>query len=147
MVEATDLKARYPIFALAEASWDANKTDCSGFVRAVALAAGVPLGGMANNLVDYWNAAPGWIKLGNKSFLASQMAEQGYLVVAGEKHTPHGHVVVVVPGSEHGHAMGYWGQLHRIGLRDASLSKAWRPADLKKVQYFAFPVRTLKARQ
>lgn len=145
---SNNFEATYPIYAIAETNWDAHKSDCSGFVRAVAQAAGVPLGGIANHLVDYWNSEPGWIKLGNDHKMASQMAAQGYLVVAGKKEVGHGHVVVIVPSMEpHGNAMGYWGRLGGIGFKNKALNYAWKHKDLATVQYFATPVATLKARQ
>lgn len=135
----------YPIVAIAERNWDAHKSDCSGFVRAVAQAAGVPLGGLANHLVDYWNADPGWLKLGNDSRRASTLAAQGYLVVAGRKEAGHGHVVIIVPGRDtYGNAIGYWGRLGGVGFKDKGLNFAWKHADLKTVQYFAMPAPSLK---
>lgn len=72
------------------------------------------------------------------------MSGQGYLVVGGKKEVRHGHVVIVVPGETARHdAMGYWGMLNGVGQKDESLSKAWRRADLKSVEYFARPVPAL----
>ena len=108
MAPAAKPQSTFPIFGIAESRWDAHKNDCSGFVRAVALAAGVPLGGLANTMVDNWNSDPSWTKLGNDPAKASQLAAQGYLVVAGKKEAGHGHVVVIVPGEgPHKTAMGY----------------------------------------
>ncbi len=142
-----DLKTHYPVFALAEASWPAHKSDCSGFVRAVALAARIPLSGLANHLVDTWNSDPAWIKLGSDVAQASRLSEQGYLVVAGRKEPNHGHVVVIVPGRDaHGDAMGYWGRLGGIGEKDNGLNFAWKRADLAGVQYFATSAPGLRAK-
>ncbi len=118
--------------------------DCSGYVRAVGADVGVPMSGLANELVDFWNRDPGWIKLGHDALKASLMSGQGYLVVAGKKGKRHGHVVIVVPGESARHdAMGYWGNLSGVGEKDESLSKAWTRADLKGVEYFARPVPAL----
>ena len=147
MVERTDEHSRYPIFAICEKDWEAHKSDCSGYVRAVAHDLGVPLSGLANQLVDHWNKGGGWMKLSGP-LDASIKATQGYLVVAGKKEKGHGHVVVVVPGhSSHNDAMGYWGMLHHVGKKDQGLGWAWKRSELKSVSYFAIAVPSLKANQ
>jgi cell wall-associated NlpC family hydrolase len=115
--------ANYPIFLLAEQNWDAHKSDCSGYVRAVAADLGIPLHGFANQLVDYWSRSPSWVTLGNDAARASELAAQGYFVVAGKKEKEgHGHVVIIVPGrSSQGDAMGYWGTLGRIGHKNTGI--------------------------
>jgi hypothetical protein len=130
----------YPIFSYAEKEWDAHKSDCSAYVKAVAADLGVVLAGQANDLVDFWTTHAPWINLGHDAKRASDLAASGYLVVAGEKEKPNGHVVLIVPGwSANGHPMGYWGQLHRVGRKNTSISVAWigdsmwnKPATLKK---------------
>ncbi len=130
-----------PVIAAAEREWSSHRSDCSGFVRAVAQDLGIPLGGLANHLVDMWNSDPGWIKLGHDHQRASLLAAQGYLVVAGRKETAHGHVVIIVPGtSAHGDAVGYWGRLGGIGEKHKGLGFAWKRSDLSTVQYFAIPI-------
>ena len=147
MAPAASPQSSFPIFGIAESKWDAHKNDCSGFVRAVALAVGVPLSGLANVMVDDWNADPSWTKLGNDPAKASQLAAQGYLVVAGKKEAGHGHVVVIVPGEGlHKMAMGYWGRLGSIGFKNKGLNFAWKRVDLADVQYFAKPVPSLRAK-
>jgi hypothetical protein len=117
---------KYPIFAYAEKEWPANKSDCSAYVKAVAHDLGVVLAGQANDLVDFWTSHAPWINLGHDAAKASAYAADGYLVFAGEKQKPNGHVVLIVPGtSANGYPMGYWGQLHRVGRKNASISLAW----------------------
>ena len=96
-------KKKFPIFAVAEKDWAAHKGDCSGYVRAVGADVGVQMAGLANDLVDFWNQDPGWIKLGNDALKATLMSGQGYLVVGGKKEARHGHVVIVVPGESARH--------------------------------------------
>lgn len=144
---AASPQSTFPIVEIAESKWDAHKNDCSGFVRAVALAVGVPMTGLANAMVDNWNADPSWTKLGNDPAKAGQLAAQGYLVVAGKKEAGHGHVVVIVPGEgQHKTAMGYWGRLGGVGAKNKGLNFAWKRAELADVEYFAKPVPNLRAK-
>jgi hypothetical protein len=121
-------QSKYPIFAFAEKEWDDNKDNCSGYIKAVASDVGVVLAGQANDLIDFWTSHDPWINLDHDARRASDLAAQGYLVVAGEKDKPNGHVVLIVPGwSANGHPMGYWGKLHGVGRKNASISLAWIP--------------------
>lgn len=147
MVSTQEDNNHYPIFAITEQEWEARKSDCSGFVRAVAHDAGIPLNGLANHLVDEWNIDPTWIKLGHDYLRASEMAAHGYLVVAGKKEEGHGHVVIVVPSRPHGVAMGYWGRLGGVGFRNKGLNFARRHADLATVEYFARSAPNLEPKQ
>ena len=105
------------------------------------------LSGNANQLVDSWESDPAWINLGHDHLRASQMSEQGYLVVAGEKEEGHGHVVIIVPGQgSHGQAMGYRGRLGGIGDKNKGLNFAWRHSALENVEYFARPASALAAK-
>ncbi|GBQ93920.1 hypothetical protein AA23498_1873 [Acetobacter nitrogenifigens DSM 23921 = NBRC 105050] len=132
------MNEHYPIIAIAEKRWEAHKSDCSGFVRAVAKDLGVPMTGLANQLVDAWRQDGMWTKLNHDHARASLLSAQGYLVVAGLQESGHGHVVIVIPGkSNHGDAMGYWGRLGGTGYKNKGLNFAWKRADLKNVEYFA----------
>ena len=151
----------FPIFKFAEKEWDANKSNCSGYIKAVAADLGIVLAGQANDLIDFWTAHSPWINLGHDAKRASTLAASGYFVVAGEKDRPNGHVVLIVPGwSANGHPMGYWGRLNGIGMKNKSISLAWisdsmwnkpavmkqhphpkgTPSPLDNVLYFALPL-------
>src|SRR4051794_36131864 len=81
------------IIRLCEAHWDAYKSDCSGFVKAVAADLGVTISGLANDIVGKMESAP-WVPL-KSGVAAKEKADLGYFVVGGLKAEPHGHVVVV----------------------------------------------------
>jgi hypothetical protein len=143
----------YPIVAICAAILKANahncQADCSGYLKQVAAHLGVTLPNvLANGIVDYLDSAEGWTRLGNDAKQASQLASEGYFVVAGLKEGGHGHVVVVVPGwSPQGFPMGYWGSLRgaKFAGWNASLSAAWTRPDLALVSYFAVEVAALTA--
>jgi cell wall-associated NlpC family hydrolase len=85
---------KYPIYLMAAGKWVTYQHDCSGFVRAVAAEAGVPIYGNANQIVDTLQKGGGWTSLGHDASRASQMAAQGNLVIAGRKEPGHGHVAI-----------------------------------------------------
>jgi hypothetical protein len=132
------------VIAACEREWPHQLHDCSGFVRAVARDMGVLLTGQADNIVDFIDTH--WRDPGSEGF-ASEWADAGFLVIAGlrgdEQQVPnaHGHVVIIVPGTSNtGHALGYWGRFHGTGMKQASISLAWRAADLENVIFRATPI-------
>lgn len=143
----------YPIVSICAAILKANvhncQADCSGYLKQVAAHLGVILPNLlANGIVDYLDAAADWTTLGNDAKRASELASEGYFVVAGLREGGHGHVVVVVPGwSPQGFPMGYWGSLRGAQFAgwNASLSAAWTHPDLALVSYFAVEVAALQA--
>jgi hypothetical protein len=147
----------YPIERICAAILKANahdcQADCSGYLKQVAARLGVILPNLlANGIVDYLNSAADWTRLENDAKRASELASQGYFVVAGLKDPSsigkNGHVVVVVPGwSVQGFPMGYWGSLRGAQFAgwNASLSEAWKRPDLALVSYFAIGVAALAA--
>ncbi len=122
--------------AICEKRWDANKGDCSGFLKAVASDFGIKLTGQANVIIDTMGKPP-WTQLGSDTAKAAQYAKLGYLVVAGLKAIPHGHVAVIVPVTPNPYLTGYWGMLGGIGRKNTTLNWSWNKIDLPKVQYFA----------
>ena len=126
-----------------EAEWDAHKSDCSGFAKAVAARLGVTLTGMADDIVGEIAVAP-WSPIADGPTAAAQAA-QGRLVLAAlngaDQQVPdaHGHVVVVVQGAlAHGlYPTAYWGQLGGVGKKDMTLNWAWREGDRDHVIYGA----------
>jgi len=126
--------------------WESHKSDCSGFVKAVAAELGVILTGDADSIV-------GAIEEGGSNWLsvrdgveAKNKADAGYFVIGGlkgkdhAKACKHGHVVVVVPGNlAHGkYPTAYWGSL-RDGKakKNATMNWSWEKGDRDKVVYAA----------
>ena len=72
--------------------------------------------------------------MGGGTYTSRGMA---YLVVAGLKATPNGHVVVIVPGPAKPYPTGYWGRLHGVGRKNTTINWAWDHTDLPNVKYFA----------
>lgn len=122
------------VVAACEADWEAHKSDCSGFVRAVAADLGVTLHGLANTITDRIQKAPWTVLKSGKE--AAQQASKG-LVIGGLKASRHGHVVVVVPGPlAHGkYPTAYWGHLGGVGRKNTTINWAWNHKDRDRVIY------------
>jgi hypothetical protein len=122
------------VIAACEKHWEDYKTDCSGFVKAVAAELGITLRGQANDITDQIQKHP-WTVLKDGAEAALQATKA--FVVAGLKASPHGHVVVVVPGAlAHGkYPVAYWGQLGGLGKKNTTLNWAWNKEDRDKVIY------------
>lgn len=131
------------IINICESKWDAEKSDCSGFVRAVASPLGVSLTGLADDIYEEILDS-GWTELADGA-AAKDAADQGLFVIAalkGAMNLPpqaHGHVAVVVSGlldSTHGkYPTAYWGSLGGVGMKDATLNYAWNSASRDLVKY------------
>jgi hypothetical protein len=146
------------IIDLCEANWDAHKSDCSGFVKAVASALQVTTfaeGDDADAVVDKLRAAVAagagedWTALApGDGPGAKAKADAGCLVIGGLKGADqanpdpqHGHVVVVVCGPlDRQYPTAYWGQLGGIGKKAMTINYAWRAGDRDRVAYFAKPL-------
>jgi len=139
------------IINVCEEKWDEHKSDCSGFVKAVAAALGVSTflpGDNADAIVEKLPGAATWcaIKSGD-GLTAKEHADSGFLVIGGLKGSDqanpeeHGHVVVVVTGPlDPGHnkyPTAYWGHLGGVGAKEHTINWAWRAEDRDKVSYFA----------
>jgi hypothetical protein len=120
------------VVAACEKQWDNHKADCSGFARAVAADLGVPLAGLANQIVDF--VTENWWSI-TDGVEAADWAEAGYFVIGGLKESGHGHVVVVVPGplNRGKYPTAYWGRLNSVGKKAETINWAWRASDLPKV--------------
>jgi len=116
--------------------------DCSGFVKAVATELGLTLDGQANNIVDEILRPP-WSELqGNKE--ANANAALGWFVVAGLKDMPHGHVVVIVPGSTGDtYPTAYWGSLAGKSGKNKTINWAWKHVDLPNVVFGYYTTKLL----
>jgi hypothetical protein len=125
-----------------EKHWEANKSDCSGFARAVAGELGVILTGNADAIVAAIGQAGAWTSVSD-GVAAKQKADAGHLVIGGLKgsaHQParaHGHVVVVVAGNLAlgKYPTGYWGSLGAVGKMNTTINWAWNKADRDNVHY------------
>ena len=134
-----------------ETNWEAHKSDCSGFVKAVAFALAVKTfspGDNADAIVDRLRAASDWTPLDAGDGAAARIrAEAGQLVIGAMKGCDqvnpdlNGHVVVVVTGpldAAHGeYPTAYWGRLGGVGARAQTINFAWRAGDRERVAYFA----------
>ena len=131
--------------AACEAEWDANKSDCSAFVRAVASRIGASVSGNADEITSSLTAGGPWNKLIDGPAAASA-AHQGLLVVAGLKGadeaspSQHGHVVVVVDGplNRGKYPRAYWGRLGGVGAKDQTINWAWKEGDRDNVTYASY---------
>lgn len=142
-----------------ENNWEQYKSDCSGFVKAVADELLILLPGSTGDadwmtkFISEWAVTDGnmiAIPAGEGADIrAIAAAGEGHFVIGGltkdeintarppDKQTSNGHVVIVVPGiSPNGWPMGYWGTLGGVGEKNASLSKAFRSPLKNKIHYF-----------
>lgn len=134
-----------------EANFEANKNDCSAFVKAVAIKFSVNLTGQADSIVDQIRG-DGWTQLEHDRVKAKEKADNGWLVIAGLKAvdtvpTPpattvtHGHVVVVVSGeldsSHEKYPTAYWGSSNGGGKKKETINWAWNTKSRDKVYYAA----------
>jgi hypothetical protein len=129
------------LISACEKHWDAQKANCSGFVKAIAGEFGITLTGQADAIVDQMKGE-GWEAVRDGA-AAAVLAESGRFVLAGLKgaeHRPvaaHGHVVVVV-GKPLAHAKypcAYWGTLGGEGKKDTTLNYAWNKTDRDAITY------------
>jgi len=136
------------IIDVCEDNWDANKTDCNHFVKAVASALGVNLfssGDNADGILTKLENAQNWTSIGDLGTVEAD-ATAGQFIIAGLKSgdfTPprnNGHVVVVVKGDDPNHPgfpLAYWGTLGGVGRKNSSIRNSFIPdVDLPNVKYF-----------
>ena len=117
------------IIACCEAHWETYKSDCNGFVKAVAHELGAKLEGNANEISGHIQQLP---QITSDGMTAATWASEGKLVVAGlkgEDHQParsHGHVVVVVAGplAHDKYPTACWGTLGSTGRKNQTLNWA-----------------------
>ncbi len=125
------------IISACEAEWDAWKSDCSGFAKAVAGKIGIALSGQANDIVANLKVSPDWENLGTTPAAATAKATQGFFVIGGLKQSPNGHVVVVVKSASELHPVAYWGRLGGTGRKKTTINWSWNRNDLSQVEFFA----------
>jgi hypothetical protein len=131
-----------PVRAACEANFDANKGDCSGFVRAVGHALNIVIQGQADDIVGQLRAGGPWRPLAD-GVAAAASAGAGKFVVAGllgseqAEHSNHGHVVVVVAGplAQARYPSAYWGSLGGTPGRFETINWAWTAHDRDRVSY------------
>jgi hypothetical protein len=135
-----------------EQCFEAHKADCSGFARAVADELGVPLQGLADQIVETLRTSHDWTPLPN-GIAAIKSAQAGKFVIAGLKGSeqahpdPHGHVVVIVDGplERNAYPSAYWGKLGGTGEKDKTINWAWAAGDRDHVSYAAHDLSTSAA--
>jgi hypothetical protein len=129
-----DILTPQQIIDACNAVWEANKSNCSGFVRAVASPLGVTLfddGDDADSIVDKLTSAPDWGALPDLPTVEAN-ASAGWFIIAGMKSTEfatpraNGHVIVVVQG-----------MLGGVGQENSSIRNTFNVhQDLPNVHYF-----------
>jgi len=98
----------------------------------------------ANDMVEHWSSFPNtWKEI--KMSEAQDLANQGYIVVAGAKAGPNetsGHVVVIVPGEE---KEGGWGWVpvamdtgENKRWTSEKISKSWKEDRKQNVRFFLY---------
>jgi hypothetical protein len=124
-----------------ERNFESYKSDCSGFVKAVATKFGVDLTGQADSIVDQIKGSE-WTSI-NNGIDAKAKADAGWLVVAGLKSSDHnparnnGHVAIIVAGplANNKYPTGYWGSLGGVGRKNTTINYSWNAADRDNVIY------------
>ena len=125
-----------------KANWEAHKSDCSGFAKAVATALEITgLTGQANDIYAELLSKE-WTEL-KDGVEAKAKADAGLFVLAaltGAQHDPpqtHGHVAVVVTGplAHDKYPTGYWGSLGSVGMENMPLNYAWNAPSRDKLRY------------
>lgn len=89
-----------------------GKTYCNMASNSIALKMGCGdlAGRVANDIYDYMSASPNWSETPFDK--AQFLANQGTLVFAARKDSPHGHICVVMPGNEK--FSGKWGKVPTV---------------------------------
>ena len=139
------------IIDICELNWDANKSDCNHFVKAVADALGLTLlnsNDTSDIILGKLSNASGWSLIPSTPDLSTVETDAtvGQFIVAGlrsNEFTPprrHGHVVVVVKGDDSlhpGYPLAYWGTLGGVGQKNSSIRNTFIPdIDLPNVKYY-----------
>lgn len=132
------------VIAACEKEWDAHKSNCSGFVKAVGTDLGIHLVGQANDIILFlranWQSATGGRQ-------AAQLAADGMLVIGGLEDQPNGHIVVVVRGplNRDKYPTAYWGQLGGVGKKSTTINWSWSVKDRDRVEYYYYDVGRISA--
>lgn len=135
---ANNITDSQKIINACEAKWNTWKSDCSGFLKAVAQELGVAMSaGQANGIVDWLDNSSTWLRLGTDKASANLHANQGFFVVGGSKSSGHGHVAIIVSGGSSARPNGYWGRLGTIGKKNESITWSWGQAALPDVKFYA----------
>lgn len=141
IVNSDDLKQK--VIKACELQFEAQKSNCSGFVKSVAKELNITLTGQADNIVDTING-DGWNKLGKgKGADAKAKADSGEFVIGGLKSNEHdpkrtnGHVVVIVSGglAHKKYPTGYWGSLGGPSGKNQTINFSWNNKDRDNVFY------------
>lgn len=140
------------VVSACEAQWEANKTDCNKFLKAVAAQLGITdFSALTNadSIVNYLESSPtGWTRLNRGDHgPAHAQAVAGAFVVAGllstDMNRAHGHLSVVTCGNmEHSgsdaldYPRGYWGTLGGVGDQCKGLNYSFPAPPRKQLRYY-----------
>ena len=146
---------RRAIIDACDKSWEANKDNCSGFVKATLKQLGVSAhipDVRANDLYTHFmNAKSDWFYVGSgqsATSLAGVSAHEGRLVVAAWKNPDQGkagHVAIVTEymstikaAKPEQRLLAYWGLLDAEGKRGEKITLSFGSAKLNDVAYFIY---------
>lgn len=137
------------------ADWDANKSDCNAFVKAVYgdLDVDLPPGADANGIVNFLTASSDWTQLAKgDGQQAKDHADAGRFVIGGMKGSElnppqaHGHVLIVMSGpldpTHNQYPRASWGKLNSVGKKDSFVNYAFNSTDRDSVRYFSRQIST-----
>jgi O-glycosyl hydrolase len=111
-----------------EGNWDKWKSDCSGFLKAVASELNIPIDqGNANSIADWLDNSQAWENIGTENRSgAHENAVNGYLVIGVTKNPKgNGHVAIIVGTGTAKRPNGYWGMYHSVGKKNHSITQSW----------------------
>lgn len=127
-----------------EAKFEANKSDCSAFVKSVASSFSISLTGQADDIINQISNS-NWTII-KDGLDAKKQADLGWFVIAGllgSENVPpqkNGHVAIIVTGqlAQNKYPTGYWGKLNdpdNAG-KNKTINWAWNKDSRDKVKYF-----------
>jgi hypothetical protein len=127
-----------------EGKFEANKSDCSAFVKSVASAFSLSLSGQADDIIQQISNSD-WTIL-DDGIDAKKKADLGWFVIAGligNENVPpqkNGHVAVIVAGqlAQNKYPTGYWGKLNdpdNAG-KNKTINWAWNKDSRDKVKFY-----------
>ncbi len=131
-------------------NWDTFKSDCSGFVKAVAAKYNVVFTGKADDILDQLADNTNWQEEVD-GVAAAKAASAGKLVIAGLKSDQldpvdtNGHVVIVVKGElvNGKYPLAYWGKLNGVGDKNKGVNYAFNKASRDNVNYYSKTLTSL----
>lgn len=133
------------IIEACEKHWNAHKSDCSGFAKAVAKELSIELPNVKADPIIAWISEwsrASWWKIGSPKE-AGTLAEEGYFVLAclttADSGDDNGHVAVVTSGYKSAHSKyprGYWGAYKSVGSKNDTMNWSFKKDVMDKVTYY-----------